>query len=468
MKTKIKFYSGLDTIGGVVMSLVYGKERILLEIGTAFEPAKDLIDPIMNLRKENALYDELCLERVPLVEGLYSRENIRNFDLLASEDLDLHTSIFITHLHLDHMSCMGLVDDQVDIYVTEPLFQIETALETVGKGVKTLRSAGYKILDPTKDYHIGEITIKPFLLNKKSYQDLSFYVKTPDMKLHYTGDVFLHGDFANSVWQEMEYLKNEKIDVLVCETTTLMDSTMEMFYGNKDATIIGSSELPEGMMDTEQVNLKLLDILKEKEGLCVFNHYEREMTDVELFKNMAKETQRILCYEPETAYIIWKFFNQPIHVYVPDYNYHQTWFKELINNNPVVTKQEIHANPKGYLVQSTYEHSLELFDLPNENACYLHSGGIPSGAYDPRYTNLCKLISLAGFEHVNFFMKNYFSHAYPSQLKYYCDQIDAKVLIPVHGYNPERLHASNQRQLLLPKKYQTYILENNQLVEEYE
>ena len=109
---------------------------------------------------------------------------------------------------------------------------------------------------------------------------------------------------------------------------------------------------------------------------------------------------------------------------------------------------------------------MELFDLPNENACYLHSGGIPSGSYDPRYANLLRIIELAGFEHVNFFMQNYFTHAYPSQLKYYCDQIDAKVLIPVHGFNPERLLASSGRQRLLPKKYQSYILENNQLVEE--
>ena len=466
MKTKIKFYSGLNTIGGVVMSLIYGNERILLEIGAAFEPSKDVIDPVMNLRVDNYLYDELCLERVPLVEGLYSKKHILDFDLLAQEDCDLHTSIFVSHLHLDHMSCMGLVSDNVDIYVTEPLLRLEKALETIGKGVKTLRTVDYKIMDPNQEYKIGDIIIKPFLLNDRSYQDLSFYVKTPDMKLHYTGDVLLHGDYVDNVWKEMECIKKEKIDVLVCDVTSLMDSTMKMFYGDKDAEIVACRDLPQGMLNAEQVNDKLLTILKEKEGLCVFNHYEREMVDVETFVNMAKQTNRIICYEPETAYIIWKFFNANIHVYIPDYKYNEPWFYELIDSNPVVTKQEIHQNPSKYLIQNTYEHSMELFDLPNENACYLHSGGIPSGSYDPRYANLLRIIELAGFEHVNFFMQNYFTHAYPSQLKYYCDQIDAKVLIPVHGFNPERLLASSGRQRLLPKKYQSYILENNQLVEE--
>ena len=36
MKTEIKFYGGLNTIGGVVMSIIYGNERLLLEIGMAY------------------------------------------------------------------------------------------------------------------------------------------------------------------------------------------------------------------------------------------------------------------------------------------------------------------------------------------------------------------------------------------------------------------------------------------------
>ena len=108
---------------------------------------------------------------------------------------------------------------------------------------------------------------------------------------------------------------------------------------------------------------------------------------------------------------------------------------------------------------------LELFDLPYTNSCYLHAGGTPIGAYDPAYVNMQRILEMAGFTHINFFMNNYFTHAYPQQLKYYCDQIDAKVLIPTHGKKPERLLATNGRQRLLPKKYATYIFKNNQLVE---
>lgn len=39
------------------MSITYGKERILLEIGTAFEPKKEIFDGFVNHRVENYLVD---------------------------------------------------------------------------------------------------------------------------------------------------------------------------------------------------------------------------------------------------------------------------------------------------------------------------------------------------------------------------------------------------------------------------
>lgn len=465
MKTEIKFYGGLNTIGGVVMSITYNKTRVLLEIGTAYNPASDVYDGTVLRRKEHYLSDQLKLGGVPEVEGLYSTYHLHDYPLLSAEESDIKTSIFITHMHLDHMSCMGMVSDLVDIYLSEPAQRLEEALQTVHEGVVLYRKSGYKTLDPNQEYHLGEITVKPFLLNSKSYQDYSFYVETPDLKLHYTGDLFLHGDYVDAVWAEMEYVKNKKPDVLVCECTTFMDSTMEMLYGNPNAEVIGYAELPKGMLNKEMVDEELCKQLTEKEGLCVFNFYEREMSDVLSFNQMAQKTNRIIAYEPETAWLIWKFFHEKVNVYVPDYQYDEAWFTELLENNPVISKEEIWQAPSHYLIQSTYKHIMELFELPNENACYLHSGGIPIGAYDPAYANMQKILKMAGFTHINFFMNNYFSHAYPPQVKYYCDQIDAKVLIPTHGYNPERLLAKEGRERLLPKYKTAYVFDGTKLVE---
>ena len=43
-----------------------------------------------------------------------------------------------------------------------------------------------------------------------------------------------------------------------------------------------------------------------------------------------------------------------VNVYIPDFKYESDWFNELVKHNPIITKQEIHENPKGYLIQNTY------------------------------------------------------------------------------------------------------------------
>lgn len=469
MKSEITFYGGLNTIGGVVMSIVYGKERILLEIGTAYEPATDVYDGTVLKREKNWLKDELKLKRVPFVDGIYRKEDLSDFEgLKSAQESDLHTSVFVTHMHLDHMSCMGILDDSVDVYLSKPAQILEEALEAVGEGVRNIRTKKFIDIKDREVVKIGDIEVMPFLLNEKSYQDWSFYVKTPDLKLHYTGDLFLHGAYKDAVIAEMEYITKEKIDVLVCEATTFMDSTMLMMYDSVDAKVEGNLDLPKGMLNKEMVDDILLSKLKALDGLCVFNFYEREMSDVLSFNAMGEACDRVVCYEPKTAYLIWKFFNQPTNIYIPDYaefDSDASWFSELCANNKIVSKTEVLKAPHKYLIQNTYPHIMELFDLHSKGATYLHSGGMPIGSYDPAYKNLLKVLELAGFEHVNFFQKNYFSHAYPAQVKAYCDHIMPKVLVPTHSYNPERLYAKAPTTRLLPKLYQTYVLENDVLVE---
>ena len=77
--------------------------------------------------------------------------------------------------------------------------------------------------------------------------------------------------------------------------------------------------------------------------------------------------------------------------------------------------------------------------LPDKDASYLHAGGVPIGAYDPKYENLMRVMGNTDFRYITFFAQNYFSHAYPCQVKYYVDHIGAKLLIPSHSQNPERL-----------------------------
>ena len=105
---------------------------------------------------------------------------------------------------------------------------------------------------------------------------------------------------------------------------------------------------------------------------------------------------------------------------------------------------------------------MELFGLPAKDGLYLHADGIPIGDFDPAYANMRKIVEKTGFRYATFFNERYFGHGYPPQVKYFVDQINPRVLIPCHSYNPERLLPKDGIQLL-PKMYQKYILEGHTL-----
>ena len=474
MKTEITFYAGIHTIGGVVMSVVYGDHRVILEIGTAYQPKTDVYDNYVRPRNEGRLYDELRLGRAPRVDGIYDRVHIRDLrNLEAAEDSKLHTAVFVSHLHLDHMSCMGYLSERVDVYLSDSARCIETALETVGLGNCNLRKVPYKPMYDMEPVMVGEIKVVPFLLCRQSYQDWSFYVETPDVKLHYTGDLMMHGVYKDAVLNEMNWVAAQDPDILVCEATTFMDSTMKMVYGTPNATVEPDVEMPEGMLDKCGLDLEMEKILRQQKGLAVLNFYQREMADVESFDKIAANCGRTLVLEPETGYVAWKFFKRPIPIFVPDDKRflpngelgRTEWYQELMAANPRVTREELFAAPEKYLLQNSYEYVLGLFDLPDQGAAYLHAGGIPIGAYDPKYANLMRILEHTGFTYSTFFAKNYFSHAYPCQVKYYVDSIDARVLIPSHSEEPERLLPGPNGVQFIPELGVTYTYEDGKMEE---
>lgn len=470
-QTEFVMYSGLHTIGGVNMAITYGNDRVIFECGLAYDPATDVFDGTVRPRDKNWVRDKLRLGILPRIEGIYRRQDLGDDPLESAEESQLNTAVFITHLHLDHMAFMGMIAPQVPVYLHHNAQCIERALETTGQGVETLQRT-YCDIVPGQPVHVGAIEVLPILCKAKSYYDFAFFIRTPDGTVHWTGDLCLHGTEAEKTLRQMEFLKQQEVDVLLCDCTSFMDSVMKLMYPTMEASAVRPSpDVPPGMLSEREYYEGLFEHIKGRSGLCVFNYYQREMEDAEKFLAWAAATRRACVFEPDAAYIVWKFFQIEPFVYLPDTLPYSgpreqwpAWLKELAAHAKFVQRADIWANPAGYMLQNSYPHILELLSLPSQGAAYLHADGTPIGEFDPAYANLRRIVQRAGFEYVTFFCENYFGHGYPCQVKYFVDEVDPHVLIPCHSYNPERLLPNHGRQLL-PELYRTYILKDHTLTE---
>jgi len=467
--TKFVMYSGLRTIGGVVASLEYGGDRVVFEFGAAYEPKTDIYDRHVEKRRKNWVRDQLRLGVLPRIGGIYRREDLGDSELISAEESGFNTAVFITHLHLDHMASIGAVAPQIPVYMHKNAQIIERALEATGEGVDTVERE-YSDLVPGRAVRVGQIELLPLLSNDESYMDFAFFITTPDGTLYYTGDLALHGCNAPLVFRQMERIRDLKADVLMCDCTSFMDDIMRMMYGSGDAVIHPSPDVPAGMLGEGAYYERLFASLKDRAGLWVFNYYQREMADARRFMDWAAALGRACVFEPDAAYIVYKFFGVQPNVYVPDskrYDPAPAWFLELAGHCAFVTAGDIKTRPGGYMLQNSYRHILELFDLPAAGGVYIHADGMPLGPFDPAWANMRQLVDRAGFDYVSFLSDHYFGHGYPCQVKYFVDQINPKVLIPCHSYNPERLLPKDGVQLL-PEPYRTYILRDHTLSPEDE
>lgn len=460
-------YAGLRTIGGVIFSVVYGRDRVILEFGSAYDPATAVFDGIVEPRDRNWVRDQLKVGLLPSIDGIYRREDLGDLPLVSAEESDMNTAVLITHLHLDHMALMGTLAPRIPVYMHRNAQCIERALEESGGGIPTLERE-YTDITPGESIRAGDIEVLPILCRDTSYYDFAFLITTPDGTIHWTGDVCLHGLQAERTFAQMELLKKRDIDVLLCDCTAFMDSVLKRMVPDLDPEkILPCKEIPEGMMSEQEYNDGLFESIRGAKGLCVFNYYQREMDDAQRFLAWAGRLGRRCVFEPDAAYVVHRFFGLEPYVYIPDSpslhgELDSDWMRRLMDCCQLVTPEEIWANPSGYLLQNSYPHIMELFSLPATDALYLHADGIPIGDFDPAYGNMRKIVDKAGFRYVTFFSEKYFGHGYPPQVKYFVDQINPRVLIPCHSYNPERLLPKDGVQLL-PEMYRKYILEGHTL-----
>ncbi|MCO7125542.1 MBL fold metallo-hydrolase [Sporolactobacillus shoreicorticis] len=434
--THIRFWGGLRTIGGTIVTIQHAGCRLIFDFGRTFSAQSEWLNTSVSSRIGRTVHDAIRLGALPRIDGLYSANQLRGIEGVSPyEERAQQTEVYLSHMHLDHMGAMDTIAPQVPVFMTAESLQLARALDESGERLPIARS--YESLDYDCPHSLGAMTITPLFVDHDVPGASALHIRTPDGSILYTGDLRLHGFHPEGTKAFIGKAKRLGFRLLLMETTTLS------FDEEMKEPLVGRMENVPQLMTEDALAEQCAEWGGQTKGLVIFNCYNRNVERLHCIVAVAKQIGRAVAFDPATAHILHTFYpNDEVLIFRK--NADQASILHL-KKDMWADAAMIHADPRRYMVQCAYSDSLELLDLDLKNALYIHAGGMPLGDYDPDYQKLLKLLSDLGVVYVPL---NCSGHAAPQQLKWILDQLDPDVLIPLHGFHPERLVPDRGKQFL--------------------
>lgn len=448
-KTSITFWRGLRTIGGNIAEICYGNDRVIFDFGFVYDAVQTVSSHPD--RTNTFVLDKLKISAIPHIDGIYGQDDLQGSPYnitkpVSFEDSIWNTSVFISHLHLDHMGAIDTLSNQLPIYMSNDSKQLYDTLNKIGESLHRNRDVrGFIFNTPIQ---LGNITITPYRVDHDILGASSFLIETPDATILNSGDIRMHGEHPewNKAW--MGEMAQKEIDILLMEGTTF-------FPNEKDK----SQKLCQSEQDIPSV---ISQLLIETKGLVTFNIYHRNIDRLQHILNASKYANRTAVLELETAYIADQFLKDPSFVIYRTAEPKTNWQKALTEKYKQITADDINEQPNQYFLQNSYDRILNLLDLNLENGLYLHSNGMPLGKFDPAYFTMHSFLEMLNMQYEALDVSG---HATRQDVLSIIEQVKPNVLIPWHSFHPELIKPINKKQaVFLPNVNTTYRIEKNRLV----
>lgn len=426
-KTTVTFYNGLNTIGGPMIEVAYGKSHVLFDLGEVYRPELNLPDESYQTLIQNKLIGDVPNFYDPKITG-------KKIDTDRWE----HSAAYMSHLHLDHSKAMNLLAPEIPLYAGPITAHMLPALNE--KGDFLLPAAGHKsnytrsiiAAEYKKPIHVGDITLEIWPSDHDAYGATGLIITTPDKKISYTGDIRLHGYHPDWVH---EYLTASKgCDLFISEATGVSwpeeknDKDSEEFTGPKN-----EKELTEDIVNLQKEN---------PNRQITFNTYP---TNVERLLRIIADSPRKVVLYAERAHLLKESFKK-------DYPYYYLpGDKKFTDLKPEleVSYSDLLDDDHKYLWQAVSD-----FDRLQKCGLYIHSNAEPLGDFDPAYKPFVEQFAKDGIEYKALRCSG---HADEKELKEIISEVQPAILIPVHTLHPE-LEENPYGKRILPKRGQTITL----------
>lgn len=386
---------------GLKFTVEHGDSRCLFDFGREHAPGRNVFSLGLEPRSGRELEDLLALGMAPRLDGVY-------------RDWDGRTSVFISHLHLDHTMLVRYLDPKVPLHYPAGMEDLRAACAATGF-VPWRSPAGTAVPD-RKTIRCGEIEVEFVAVDHDLPGATGFLVRTPDLKLAYTGDHRWHGLHPDLTEGFAEAARG--VDVLVQEAVSLAP---------RDPPVATTGALPERLTEA-QVMPRIEEVMDRIRGLVVVNLYPMNRERVAALGRAARDHGRVLVLERgEAAVAGW--------------------------NGVLDDVEAVASHPSRYCVGLSFGSLPTLIDLkPPEGSAFIQSDGSPLGTWDPAWNVMLAWIQAFGLELIHVGSSG---HSTPDDIARMVSTVDPGLVLPVHTRAPEALEVSGTARLI-PVPLQPY------------
>lgn len=505
--TELTVFDGAGSIGGNKLHLRCGKNRgVLLDFGINYKRMSLFYEEYLRPRAARGLYDYLEV-------GLAPRLRIYRPDIITP-DLGAETlrgcpvdAVFLTHAHMDHAGCVGLLDPNIPVVCTPHTAAILKAVQDAGRtelhnqiaylipreplsdDARVLKSSPWRtapavgrkfLLAGKPSAELQEFWEKPagarglqtepletvdfdhwhfrcWEVDHSVYGSAAFGFETENGWVVYTGDLRMGGKRRSGTVRFAREASELGVRALIIEGTRAGSGPAD---SGSEAEVLRNS----------------LEAVEKESGLVIADFQPRHVERLETFLKIADECGRSLVITARDAYLLeaMKAVDgvdrmRGCLVYRELKDVKNLWERSLLERlgERVVDPSDVARNPDAYILSFSFWDMKNLLDIKPNGGTYIYSASeafTEEAEFD--FLRLWEWLRLFDFKVLGFevrvqagqlkpvFKRGYHAsgHASESELLEIIEIIGPEIVIPVHTENPhffaERVRASK---VVIPK-----------------
>lgn len=393
---KLKFYGGINQIGGNKILLEDQGTKIFLDFGMNFNDHNKYFTEYMPPRKCNCITDLIHLGLLPDIKGLY-REDYTEHMGYKDQKENTADGVLVSHAHIDHIGYIHFLRKNIPIHVspeTKAVMELFTKIGSSGfeefteikpsfELIPKKRSEGTKRRDSRegtekrkiqlfnfgKKFKIKNLEILPLRVDHSLPGATGFIIYTSKGPIIYTGDLRFHGRHQDWSYDFTEEASKTKPVAIITEGTRIKetDSKTEEYVQKQSTKKIRNNKglviVNFPIRDTDRL-LTFYNTAIENNRKLILEYRQAMLLDI-LKENGVKNLpdsndKNIKIFYPKKSWGLIGREDFPEEQIQKDY---QRWEKKYLKNKNIITAEQIKQKQNKYVMFMNYFQLNNLFDI---------------------------------------------------------------------------------------------------------